>query len=67
MTLYPEQLRTILAYVDALNAAEKVIDGAVGFDTGVYLEITVTLDGDVLGKIVDEIGAAWAFEPAKPG
>jgi hypothetical protein len=67
MNVYPEQLRQIVAYCEALNEADKKI----GFDInpGMQVDLLISVvdeDGrTVLGTIVDEIGGAWGFKAAQ--
>lgn len=61
--IYPNQLRTILAYVDALNLAERAIINSDDYDTEIILDITVRMDNCILGSLADEVGGAWSFQP----
>jgi hypothetical protein len=60
-TMYPEHMRTVLAYIDALNAVEKMIASTEGYDGHILLDITVNYEDEFFGRIVDEIGGVWSF------
>lgn len=67
MNIYPEQLKQIIAYCEALNTAEEDFQLAtIGAGLTIHLAVVV-LDEEnlMLGRLVDEIGGAWSFEMAK--
>ena len=62
MNFYPEQLRQIATYCDALS---KVTDESKDFPiypaNGIRM---VDNDGGFYGTLHDEIGGSWSFSPA---
>lgn len=66
MNFYPEQLQSIVIFIEALNEADKrvtAMDASYGMP---YIKgkIALTDEGDSdLGYLGDEIGGAWSWTP----
>lgn len=62
--IYPKQMRAIVAYIEALDAAEERIHKEIAEDALPYLDkIQITdADGTDYGELVDEIGGAWSWK-----
>lgn len=64
--MYQEYIATVLAYIEALNAADKRITEQRLDDHMVpYLgRIPVVFEGELNGWLADEIGGAWSYQDA---
>jgi hypothetical protein len=66
MNYYPEHLKAIIAYCEALNAAEQVIGKIEGGSMPYPKRVPMTNEDETdWGELVDEIGGAWSWRPAK--
>lgn len=66
--MYQEFLKVILAYIEALNEADRKL-GDVGQsnDMRPYLRrISVEFQGELCGYLADEIGGVWSWQEATP-
>ena len=62
MNFYPDQLRQIAAYCEALNKVEDTASTSIYPANGIRM---VDNDGGFYGTLNDEIGGAWSFALAK--
>jgi hypothetical protein len=63
---YPEQLRVILLYIEALNEAEEKINKINYFYPPYAKSINLTDEGGAdFGELRDEIGGSWSWTPAE--
>ena len=64
--MYEDFLRSLLIYIEALNAAEKrLAETGIDLQTGIIASLTkipVECCGEVVGYIVDEIGGQWSYQ-----
>jgi hypothetical protein len=62
MNYYPDALKAIVSYIEALNAVDKTLEGA---DDIPYLAAIPLTDAHQTnyGKLVDEIGGLWSWVP----
>jgi hypothetical protein len=59
---YPEALKAIIAYLEALNAAEKVVGDGENLPYPAEIKMTDNYGTD-WGVLRDEIGGAWSWFP----
>jgi hypothetical protein len=61
---YPDTLRTILVYIEALDAADKRVAEEIKADGLPYLEKIPLKDseGSDYGHLIDEIGGSWSWQ-----
>jgi hypothetical protein len=65
VSIYPDTLKTILIYIEALDEADKKIAELKLSSPPYLLEMPIT-DGDGInwGRLVDEIGGSWSWSPS---
>lgn len=61
LNYYPDQLRQIAAYCEALDKVEDAASTPIYPANGIRM---VDNDGTFYGMLHDEIGGSWSFSPA---
>ncbi len=68
INVYPDQLRQILAYIEALDGVDKqLIENRPDYPIGPKrIELHGYEDEADWGTLQDEIGGAWSWTPPSP-
>jgi hypothetical protein len=65
MNYYPDQLRSVVKLIEAMNALDREAEGSVTLAS--KIAVIDSESDETLGYLVDEIGGAWSFLPVDGG